>query len=131
MFEKDLVAGDGPILGKGAYGVTRLSKSSFTGEYYAVRVKRRRRCLATNKSFEEPSSASTLGPTVRCLLLKPTAVTFGSHGCQTPSDRSPSKLQLETGRGVRRPLKIITHTIAPPLGPSSAPRTCRSDRFLL
>lgn len=36
MFEKDLVAGDGPILGKGAYGVTRLSKSSFTGEYYAV-----------------------------------------------------------------------------------------------
>ena len=37
-FEKDLVAGDGPILGKGAYGVTRLSKSSFTGEYYAVRA---------------------------------------------------------------------------------------------
>lgn len=37
-FEKDLVAGDGSILGKGAYGVTRLSKSSFTGEYYAVRA---------------------------------------------------------------------------------------------
>eukprot|EP00903_Cladosiphon_okamuranus_P010861 g10258.t1 len=38
LYEKDLVAGDGPILGKGAYGVTRLSKSSFTGEYYAVKV---------------------------------------------------------------------------------------------
>lgn len=37
-FEKDLVAGDGPILGKGAYGITRLSKSSFTGEYYAVKA---------------------------------------------------------------------------------------------
>ena len=37
-FEQELVAGDGSILGKGAYGVTRLSKSSFTGEYYAVRI---------------------------------------------------------------------------------------------
>lgn len=36
MLEKGLVVGDGPILGKGAYGVTHLSKSSFTGEYYAV-----------------------------------------------------------------------------------------------
>lgn len=38
LYEKGLVAGDGPILGKGAYGVTRLSKSSYTGEYYAVRA---------------------------------------------------------------------------------------------
>ncbi|CAM9176934.1 unnamed protein product [Pylaiella littoralis] len=38
MLEKGLVVGDGPILGKGAYGVTHLSKSSFTGEYYAVKV---------------------------------------------------------------------------------------------
>lgn len=37
-YEKDLVAGDGAILGKGAFGVTRLSKSSFTGKYYAVRA---------------------------------------------------------------------------------------------
>lgn len=35
-YEEELVAGEGLILGKGGFGVTRLSKSSATGEYYAV-----------------------------------------------------------------------------------------------
>lgn len=37
-YEEELVAGNGFILGKGASGVTTLSKSLFTGKYYAVRA---------------------------------------------------------------------------------------------
>lgn len=37
VYERELVAGGGSILGKGAFGVTRLAQSLLTGEYYAVR----------------------------------------------------------------------------------------------
>lgn len=46
-YERDLIAGGGLILGKGAFGVTRLAQSSLTGEYYAVRSVRGDCCLKT------------------------------------------------------------------------------------
>ena len=68
MFEKDLVAGDGPILGKGAYGVTRLSKSSFTGEYYAVSGKA---VVLATKIRGAVEHQHPPGPPVGWLLLEP------------------------------------------------------------
>ncbi|CAM9859012.1 unnamed protein product [Ectocarpus sp. 4 AP-2014] len=60
LYEKDLIAGDGPILGKGAYGVTRLSKSSYTGEYYAVKVMTKARVSERRSIFVIQAEIDTL-----------------------------------------------------------------------